>query len=86
MSLFTAEEISARIPAKTRISESGICDLCGELAKMGLLREIDGQKVCIPCAGARVQGPKTDRSWQIKRQNQRMQKLRNHIGSQSSMA
>jgi formylmethanofuran dehydrogenase subunit E len=55
-SLFTVEEIPAKIPAKALISESGICDLCGGLTKMGLLREIDGKKLCIPCAGAQVPG------------------------------
>lgn len=53
-SLFTVEEISAKIPAKARISDSGTCDLCGELTKVDLLREIDGKKLCIPCAGDRT--------------------------------
>ena len=49
-SLFKIEEISSDIPPKARIVESGICDLCGEPAKMDLLRQIKGQKMCIPCA------------------------------------
>lgn len=53
-SLFTVEEISAKIPPKARISKSGTCDLCGELTKGDLLHEIDGQKVCTPCAGDRT--------------------------------
>lgn len=52
-SLFKVEVISPEIPPKARISESGICDLCGEATKMDLLREIDGKKLCIPCAGDR---------------------------------
>jgi formylmethanofuran dehydrogenase subunit E len=53
-SLFTVEEISAKIPPKASISESGTCDLCGELTRVDLLHEIDGQRVCIPCAGDRT--------------------------------
>ena len=49
-SLFTIEEVSPDIPPEARITRSGTCDLCGELTKIDLLREIDGQKVCIPCA------------------------------------
>jgi formylmethanofuran dehydrogenase subunit E len=60
-SLFKLEEISLDIPPKARITKSGTCDLCGELTKMDLLREIDGQKVCIPCARDRVLEPKLNR-------------------------
>jgi formylmethanofuran dehydrogenase subunit E len=49
-SLFKIEEVSPDILPKARITRSGTCDLCGELTKMDLLREIDGQKACIPCA------------------------------------
>jgi formylmethanofuran dehydrogenase subunit E len=49
-SLFKIEEISPDIPPKARIIASGICDLCGELTKIDLLRKMDGKKVCIPCA------------------------------------
>jgi formylmethanofuran dehydrogenase subunit E len=49
-SLFKIEDISADIPAKARIMESGICDLCGELTKVDLLRNRNGKKLCIPCA------------------------------------
>jgi formylmethanofuran dehydrogenase subunit E len=49
-SLFKIEEISPDIPAKARIMESGICDLCGESTKVDLLRKINSRKVCIPCA------------------------------------
>ena len=60
-SLFKIEEISLGIPPKAKITKSETCDLCGELTKMDLLREIDGQKVCIPCAGNRVLKPKGHR-------------------------
>lgn len=60
-SLFKLEEISLDIPPKARITKSGTCDLCGELTKMDLLRETDGQKVCIPCARDRVLEPKLNR-------------------------
>ena len=54
-SLFKIEKISADIPAKARIMESGICDLCGELTKVDLLRNKNGKKLCIPCAeGLRI--------------------------------
>ena len=49
-SLFKIEEISADIPAKARIIESGICDLCGEPTKANLLLNRNGKKLCIPCA------------------------------------
>jgi formylmethanofuran dehydrogenase subunit E len=55
-SLFKIEAISLDIPPKARITKSGTCDLCGELTKVDLLREIDGQKVCIPCPYDRVFG------------------------------
>jgi formylmethanofuran dehydrogenase subunit E len=48
--LFKIEEVSVDIPPKARIVESGICDVCGEPAKRDLLRQINGQKMCIPCA------------------------------------
>ena len=52
-SLFKIEEISPDIPPKARIIESGICDFCGEPAKMDLLREMNGKKSCIPCSRKR---------------------------------
>lgn len=55
-SLFKIEAITTDIPPKARITRSGMCDLCGEPTKIDLLREIDGQKVCIPCAHERVFG------------------------------
>lgn len=55
-SLFKIEEISTDIPPRARITRSGICNLCGESTKIDLLREIDGQTLCIPCAQERVFG------------------------------
>ncbi|OGP89095.1 MAG: hypothetical protein A2156_11590 [Deltaproteobacteria bacterium RBG_16_48_10] len=52
-SLFKIEEISPDIPAKARIMESGICDICGEPTKVDLLRKINSKKICIPCAERR---------------------------------
>lgn len=52
-SLFKIEETSPDIPAKARIMESGICDICGEPTKMDLLRKINSKKICIPCAERR---------------------------------
>jgi len=49
-SLFKIEEISPDIPPKARIIESGICDFCGELTKMDLLRQMNVKKICIPCS------------------------------------
>ena len=48
--LFKIEEISADIPPKARITKSRACDLCGEPTKADLLREINGQKLCVLCA------------------------------------
>jgi formylmethanofuran dehydrogenase subunit E len=52
-SLFKIEEISPDIPAKARIMESKICDICGEPTKIDLLRKINSKKMCIPCAERR---------------------------------
>jgi formylmethanofuran dehydrogenase subunit E len=52
-SLFKVEKISADLPPKARIMESGICDLCGEPTKVDLLRSKNGKKRCIPCAERR---------------------------------
>jgi formylmethanofuran dehydrogenase subunit E len=49
-SLFKIEKISADLPPKARIMESGICDLCGEPAKVDLLHNRNSKKLCIPCA------------------------------------
>jgi len=49
-SLFKIEEIAPEIPHKARIMKSGICDFCGEPTAIGFLREIDGKKICVPCA------------------------------------
>jgi formylmethanofuran dehydrogenase subunit E len=48
--LFKIEELSPDILPKAIIVESGICDFCGELTKMDLLRQLNGKKICIPCA------------------------------------
>ena len=48
--LFKIEEVFSDIPPKARVVESGICDFCGEPAKKDLLRQINGQNMCIPCA------------------------------------
>jgi formylmethanofuran dehydrogenase subunit E len=60
-SLFKVEEVSPDIPPRARITTSGACDLCGERTKMDLLREIDGQMVCIPCARGQAFEPKVNR-------------------------
>jgi formylmethanofuran dehydrogenase subunit E len=49
-SLFKVGKISADLPPKARIMESGICDLCGEPTKADLLRSRNGKRLCIPCA------------------------------------
>jgi formylmethanofuran dehydrogenase subunit E len=54
-SLFKIEEISPDIPPKARMIESGICDFCGEPTKMDLLRQMNGQKICILCDHQREQ-------------------------------
>jgi formylmethanofuran dehydrogenase subunit E len=52
-SLFKIEKMSADLPPKARIMESGICDLCGEPTKVDLLRKIRSRKICVPCAKRR---------------------------------
>jgi formylmethanofuran dehydrogenase subunit E len=49
-SLFKIEETTADLPPKARIVGSGVCDLCGELTKVDLLRSRNGKRLCIPCA------------------------------------
>ena len=49
-SLFKIEEISPDLPAKARVMESEICDLCGEPTKRDLLLRMNGKKICIPCS------------------------------------
>jgi len=49
-SLFKIEETSADLPARARIMESEICDICGEPTKCDLLHKINSKKICIPCA------------------------------------
>ena len=49
-SLFKVEEVPPFIPPEAKIVESVLCDFCGELTKIDLLREVDGRKACIPCA------------------------------------
>jgi formylmethanofuran dehydrogenase subunit E len=52
-SLFKIEEISADLPPKARIVESGVCDICGEPTKVDVLRKIRSKKICVPCAERR---------------------------------
>jgi len=52
-SLFKIEETTADLPPKARIAGSGVCDLCGELTKVDLLRNRNGKRLCIPCAERR---------------------------------
>jgi formylmethanofuran dehydrogenase subunit E len=49
-SLFKVEKIPPDIPPKARIIKSVNCDSCGEPTKMDLLRKINGERMCIPCA------------------------------------
>jgi formylmethanofuran dehydrogenase subunit E len=49
-SLFTIEEISAEIPPQARITESEVCDRCGEPTMVKHLQDVKGKNVCIPCA------------------------------------
>ncbi len=39
------------LPAAARVSSSVPCAICGEPVMEGRLRQVDGQGVCIPCAG-----------------------------------
>jgi formylmethanofuran dehydrogenase subunit E len=48
-SLFNIEEIFPEIPAKARVIESGICDLCGEPTKRDLLLQREGKQICVLC-------------------------------------
>lgn len=43
------EEVTMRPPEKARIFKSISCDCCGEMVGDEKTREIDGQRVCIPC-------------------------------------
>lgn len=43
-------EVKIDAPEQARIMRSVRCDICGEPVMETRLREIDGRKVCIPCA------------------------------------
>jgi len=49
-SLFTIEEIPTDIPPLARITDSEICDRCGEPTMVKHLQDVEGKNVCIPCA------------------------------------
>lgn len=49
-SLFKTEEVGIDLPPKATITPSEPCEICGELTKVDLLQEIDGKRLCIPCA------------------------------------
>lgn len=48
--LFTIEEIEAEVPPESRIVESAVCDRCREPTRVDLLRDVEGRRLCIPCA------------------------------------
>jgi len=49
-SLFTIEETPRDIPSLAKVTESELCERCGEPTMSNHLQEVKGQKVCIPCA------------------------------------
>jgi len=48
--LFAIKEIQPDVPPRARIGESAACDICGEPTMADLLRDREGQRVCIACA------------------------------------
>lgn len=49
--LLSVTEVSINEPEAARIHKSIKCDICGEGVMETRIREVDGKKVCIPCAG-----------------------------------
>ena len=48
--VLTVEEIGMEAPKKARIFASVTCECCGEPVADGKMREVNGKRVCIPCA------------------------------------
>jgi formylmethanofuran dehydrogenase subunit E len=48
--LFTIEKLEIDVPPQARIAESAVCDMCREPTMASLLRDVEGQRLCIPCA------------------------------------
>lgn len=44
------EEIDTELPPKAKLYKNIICEECGETAMETRIREINGRKLCIPCA------------------------------------
>lgn len=49
--LFDVKEITVDFPAKARLHESIICEICGEKTAKPYTRLIEGKKVCLDCSG-----------------------------------
>jgi formylmethanofuran dehydrogenase subunit E len=47
--LFKIEEISPTFPPKARIVDSGVCDICGELTRVDMLKPLETKRACVPC-------------------------------------
>ncbi|MBW2058084.1 MAG: formylmethanofuran dehydrogenase [Deltaproteobacteria bacterium] len=58
-SLFKIEEVSTEAPPRARIVGSEICDGCGEPARIDMLSQVHGQRLCIACARRRFSSAKT---------------------------
>jgi formylmethanofuran dehydrogenase subunit E len=50
-SFLTVTRVSVQEPEPARIRQSEPCAICGESVMESRLRDVGGQRVCIPCAG-----------------------------------
>ena len=48
--ILTVINVTIDEPEQARIHKSVACDICGEAVMETRIREISGQKVCIPCS------------------------------------
>lgn len=50
----SCQEVAIDEPAQARLMQSAACDACGELVMETRLCEVDGRRLCIPCAERRA--------------------------------
>ena len=52
----TIKPVTVNAPDAARTKDSAPCTACGESTTLTHLREVSGEKLCIPCAKKRVSG------------------------------
>ena len=54
--LFDVRGVDIDLPAEAEIHRSIVCEECGEAAMETRIQEVDGRRLCLPCARARAGG------------------------------